>query len=323
MTQTHSVRPYVDIAIGVLKSGRQVCLSKRQSHQHLAGCWEFPGGKIENGETPEEAVTREVQEELGVTVGDWRPLIVVPWAYEKVTVRLHVFCSEAFDENQIDPVGREGQHVRWCQIEQLSEMDFPAANRGIIHALQLPKIFLSIGQFDGLQQGVDRFREALHKGVGLAQFKIKGDLTEERVEAAVLLARLAHEHGARLLLNGKPSLLERIPQADGVVLSSGLAETFQARPISRQKWLAVSVHNPTQAEHALTLEADFLLISPIRKTTAHPDLTPLEWPGLKAWSNTLPVPVYALGGMTLDDTETAVLNGAQGVALSRGLWPDN
>ncbi|MCF6253524.1 MAG: NUDIX domain-containing protein, partial [Thiomicrorhabdus sp.] len=77
---------YKEIAIGVLKRGEKVCLTLRQSHQTFADCWEFPGGKVAQGETVVEALQREFQEELGIETAQWQPLIVIPWRYKEVAV---------------------------------------------------------------------------------------------------------------------------------------------------------------------------------------------------------------------------------------------
>ena len=128
-------KKWVDVAIGLLRRNNAICLSLRQSHQHLADHWEFPGGKIEQGETPQQALTREFKEELGVETTAWQPLIVVPWHYEKVSVRLHVFQTEQCTG---EPQGMEGQCIDWCPMEALKDKHFPEANKAILQALNLP-----------------------------------------------------------------------------------------------------------------------------------------------------------------------------------------
>lgn len=128
-----SLHSYIDIAVGVLQKESKVCLSLRQKHQTHSDHWEFPGGKIEEGETPIEALKREFLEELAVETDDWQPLIIIPWDYEKVSVRLHVYISSEYKN---EPIGNEGQQVKWFELNQLHLLSFPAANKGILKALQ-------------------------------------------------------------------------------------------------------------------------------------------------------------------------------------------
>ena len=311
---------WVEVAIGLLRRNNAICLSLRQSHQHLANHWEFPGGKIEQDETPQQALTREFKEELGVKTLEWKPLIVVPWHYEKVSVRLHVFQTDQFEG---EPRGLEGQLVEWCAIEDLADKHFPEANKGILQALNLPNIYMSIGSFKSQQACLTQFQQALLSGVRLAQFKSKGLEDRAFVTLANSLAELASAKGAKLMLNTTPDVLARVPNAAGIQLSSGQAQNYTERPISQDKLLAISVHTPQQIEHALKLEAELIVISPVKYTSAHPDMTPLGWQGLKEWIADIPVPVYGLGGMQLNDVDEAVKCGAQGIMVTKGVWPES
>lgn len=309
---------YIDIAIGLLMKQDKVCLSLRQSHQHLAGLWEFPGGKIEAGEQAEQALTREFKEELGVDTDNWQHLITVPWHYEKVSVRLQVFQTEDY---QGDPYAREGQQFEWCPISQLAQKSFPEANKGILTALNLPDLYLSIGSYTDAADCIKRFQQVLNRGVKLAQFKSKGLAEAEFIELASALSLEAQQAGAKLMLNSKPELLGQVPHAAGVQLSSTQAQRYQSRPIDESKLLAVSVHTMQQLEHALKIGADMILISPVNYTAAHQDMAPLGWEKLQHMIADIPVPVYALGGMSVEDITSAQQSGAQGVMLTKGVWP--
>ena len=312
-------KPWVEVAIGLLIKEGKVCLTLRQSHQHLAGHWEFPGGKIEQNETPQHALTREFKEELGVDTFNWQPLITVPWHYENVSVRLHVFQTEAFSGQ---PQGLEGQQVEWCPVGMLSEKHFPEANKGILTALALPTIYMKIGAFKSEQACLNQFNQALKQGVKLAQLNSKGFIQTDFIRLANQLADAAMEDNAQLMLSAPPEWLAMVPNAAGLQLSSKEAQSYDSRPISENKWLAISTHNQQQVEHALTLGADIILISPVNTTKAHPDLEALGWQGLQSMIAEIPVPVFGLGGMRLEDASGAVQYGAQGVMLTKGVWPE-
>lgn len=314
-----STANWVEVAIGLLKKADSVCLSQRQSHQHLADHWEFPGGKIEANETPERALQREFAEELGVQTENWQFLMTVPWHYDTVSVRLHVFITDQFSG---EVHGKEGQKIEWCPLASLDQKDFPPANRGILTALRLTDIYLSIGAYRDADDCLDRFRQALEQGIRLAQFKYKDQPEEEWLALASDLCDLAHQYQAKLLLNASLEMVQKVSQADGLQLSSKQAKQHQNRPVSAEKLLSVSAHNLDEMQAALDLEADFLQLSPINATSAHPDLQAIGWEQLKVWLDEVPIPVYALGGMKPQDIEAARAQGAQGVALTRGIWPD-
>ena len=123
----------------IVNANRQVLLSLRPGHVHQGGLWEFPGGKVENGETVLQALKREIFEELGVTVNAAIPLIRVPYRYTDRGVLLDVWQIEDFDG---EAHGREGQRIDWVSIDALTQRQFPEANKAIIQALQLPDAYL-------------------------------------------------------------------------------------------------------------------------------------------------------------------------------------
>ncbi len=117
----------------IVNTDKEVLLALRQSHQHLANLWEFPGGKVEADETVYDALKREIQEELAITVVAAKPLLKVFHDYEDRTVLLDVWHVDQFEGT---PHGQEGQKLQWCAIADLSDIEFPSANISIISALQ-------------------------------------------------------------------------------------------------------------------------------------------------------------------------------------------
>ncbi|HSG62160.1 MAG TPA: 8-oxo-dGTP diphosphatase MutT [Pseudomonadales bacterium] len=116
----------VHVAVGVIVDDNfHILLSQRPDHVHQGGKWEFPGGKVENGESVPQALKRELHEELGIRVLSCFPLCQVKHDYGDKTVLLDTYLVDAFEGQ---PVGKEQQPVAWYAINQLGYVDFPAAN---------------------------------------------------------------------------------------------------------------------------------------------------------------------------------------------------
>lgn len=124
----------VHVAVGVVVNrDRQVLVARRHDRQHQGGLWEFPGGKVAAGESVQQALRRELQEEVNITVRECAALLKIPHDYGDKQVLLdvwyvHVFAGEA--------KGCEGQPVRWVSVEEMATLNFPAANQDIIVAVR-------------------------------------------------------------------------------------------------------------------------------------------------------------------------------------------
>lgn len=310
-----STKPFIDIAVGVLKRNGLICLSQRQKHQSFADCWEFPGGKVESQETLIKALKREFKEELNITTHNWQPLIEIPWHYEKVSVRLHVFETDEFEG---EPQGNEGQKVQWFELAELNNLEFPQANKGIVSALNLPSQYMMNGKYSSVEDALTKIEIALANGIKICQLKNRG-LTESEFDELVQKSIfLCHKKQAKLLLNGEANLLKKHPNADGLQISATDIGLYQHRPVAKDKLLGISTHEDEHIQQALKLEADFLLLSPVKPTSAHPDLQAIGWQGFEKMLKALPIPVYALGGMNPEDVNKAKSHGAQGVAAISG-----
>jgi len=133
-SDSQPARKRVHVAVGVvINSQQEILLAKRADHQHQGGLWEFPGGKVEAGETLPKALGRELHEELAITVTSCEPLLEVAHEYTDKSVLLDVWLVTGFNGQ---PRGVEGQPLAWVSVAELNEYPFPEANVPIVEKLQ-------------------------------------------------------------------------------------------------------------------------------------------------------------------------------------------
>lgn len=123
----------IEVAVGVVfNADGQILVAKRLPHQHQGECWEFPGGKIESGETQSCALKRELFEEVGIQVIDHSPWLEVQHDYTDKVVCLKVHRVTTFTG---EARGLEGQEIRWLSPSEISRLSLPKANEVIVRAL--------------------------------------------------------------------------------------------------------------------------------------------------------------------------------------------
>ncbi|MDF2444991.1 MAG: hypothetical protein K0S46_227 [Moraxellaceae bacterium] len=302
------------VVAAVIRRGDKILIAQRPLDKHMGGLWEFPGGKVEASEPVEEALVRELGEELGITPQQFRPLIRITHDYPDKAVCLDVWDVSGFSG---EPHGREGQAVRWVTATELVQFEFPAANHPIVTAARLPsQYFISPEDRDeaGLLAWLDA---ALGKGAQLLLLRAPGlDERRYRELARACLPR-CHAAGARLMLHGDPAHLQVVP-ADGVHLPFAALEKLGQCPGPERGWLAASVHDLAELRAAERMGVDFVTLSPVQATLSHPGAPAMGWEAFAAIAREARVPVYALGGMTAADEARAWQAGAQGVAGIRG-----
>ncbi len=123
----------VHVAVGVIIREQQFFLTKRLKHAHQGGKWEFPGGKVEKGETVAQALHRELHEEIAIDVLSCQPLLKVNHDYGDKEVLLDVYLVDHF---QHEPIAQEGQSSGWFSLNDLVELNFPEANKAIVEKLK-------------------------------------------------------------------------------------------------------------------------------------------------------------------------------------------
>ncbi len=310
----------IEVVVGVLqRTDGKVLVSERPAGKSLPGHLEFPGGKIEPGETPTAALERELNEELGLAVDALclRPLIRFEHAYPEFSVRLYVYRLEGWAN---EPVGREGQRLSWQAPANLFEASLLPANRPILNALALPSSLLVTPRIEPGKTGA--FRHRLERA--LVNDKPGGMIL--RVSDPALLESLARPlaaaraRGQILILNsGDATPLP--PVFHGLNLPAAALTALDARP-EVGGWIGASVHRVEEAIYARRLGLDYVIAGSVRETPSHPGIKPLGWGGFEKIAVAAGIPTYAIGGIGLADLPRVRARWGQGVAAIRAFWPD-
>jgi 8-oxo-dGTP diphosphatase len=305
----------------ILREDGAFLLGRRPPGTVYAGYWEFPGGKVEAGETPRDALLRELEEELGIRVEQADPWLVREFVYAHAHVRLHFFRVRRW-QNEL----RDLQHdaLAWQQPDAVDVAPLLPANAPILAALRLPD-FYAITQAGGPQgMGIEAqliaLEKALTRGLRLVQLResyLEYQDPAERENFARRAVALCRQHGARLLVNGEFELAQRCG-ADGVHLTSAQLMQLAQRPDF--PLVAASCHNAGELAQAAQLSLDFVVLGAIKETASHPGQPGLGWKACADMLASYPLPVYALGGLSRDDLTATWAAGAQGVAAIRAAW---
>lgn len=296
------------VAVGVVRDGDgRILLTQRAKHVHQGGLWEFPGGKLEAGESVLQALQRELLEEVGINVLDAQPLIKINHRYPDLSVLLDVWQINRFSGLAS---ALEGQAMQWVSPQQLSEFDFPAANLPIITASRLPDRY-AILEGHTTKQVLNHLDKIIQNQVSLVQLRIKS-LPNTEIEAVYRAVwTQCQQHRIRLLVNSDLPLPH--VEADGIHLSSRALLACQTRP-KAYEWVAASCHHLPELKHAENIGVDFVVLAPILPTSTHPEVTPLGWENMTALIEQVNLPVFALGGLDLQDIDQVLHAGGQGIA---------
>jgi 8-oxo-dGTP diphosphatase len=305
-------------AAAIINDKGEVLVSQRKQGKHLGGYWEFPGGKVEQGETLESALIRELKEELDIVPLSSRPLIRTRHCYPEKSVLLDVWKIEAYSGRAR---GVEGQSIAWRCVSELDQIELPPADIPIINALLLPSHYLITGAFSSIADFEKRLSSALQSGIKLVQLRLTHDWVDNHTatevnEIAELCNGLCQQYSAQLMYNLPMEFNSLINQ--GIHLNSKQLLMTQNRP--DHALVSASCHNRQQLEHAQAMGADFAVLSPVQHTRSHADAVPMGWEVFRQLADECDIPVYALGGMTTDDVEQAWNSGAQGIAAIGAFW---
>lgn len=306
----------VEVAAAVIeRPDGTFLLGRRPPNGIYAGWWEFPGGKVEAGETPHQALVRELQEELGIDVECAYPWIMREHAYEHAHVRLHFFRVTEWHGEL-----RDLQHdqLSWQMADDIFVSPVLPANAPVFAGLRLPMQYgITHAAEIGVEVQLEKLQRALSLGLRLVQLREGGLPQDERERFVNAAVEMCHAQGARVLVNGDVELARK-SRADGVHFSAAQLLALDSRP--GFELVAASCHTREELAKAAQLGLDFVAVGTVQSTLSHPDRPALGWDSFSDLVREFPLPVFALGGLSPRDMESARRNGAHGVAAIRSIW---
>ena len=315
MTQ-HS---HLHVAVGVLVNAQnQVLVALRAADSHQGGLWEFPGGKVEQGESVEQALSRELEEELGIRTLDCTPFLRIKHDYSDKSVLLDVWKIHSFSGIA---KGREGQEIQWRNVDALQAKDFPAANERIIRAIRLSEQVAITPQARDFADLKKIIRHLLTVDAAMIYFR------QKEIDAATYRkwfhwANQQCRDRSKTLMYCPPnqSLLRDVAietqalSVSSLHLNSLQLAAVQSRPIAKPFLLSASCHDLQQLQQADALDADFAFLSPVCAPGKYSASPPLGWDKFQQLVTQVNMPVYALGGMEQRDLPTCRAHHGFGIA---------
>ncbi len=314
----------LDVAAAVIeRPDGSYLLGQRAAGTFYPGYWEFPGGKVEAGETARDAIIRELQEELGITVHRADPWLSRTHVYEHAHVRLHFFRVREWSGEVRDHVHAA---LSWQKPGEERVAPMLPANGPLFAALAMPAHYAitqaaRIGVSEQLAALERSLAQGLPQGLRLVQLR-EPDLPEAvRVDFYRQALAMCHAAGARALVHADVALAQAL-NADGVHLPVAQWQALSARPAL--PLVAASCHSGAELAQAAQLGCDFAVLGPVKPTATHPGMPGMGWHEFAEQCQhdgaVPPLLTFALGGLMQDDLDEAWRAGAHGIAGIRSFW---
>lgn len=309
----------VEVAAAILlreiDGNTEFLLAQRPRGKVYSGYWEFPGGKVEPGESLRQALLRELQEELGIKIDRAWPWLSCEFTYPHARVRLKFFRVTSW-HGEILPIEHSG--FVWMKIGDSAPVSpVLPANGPILRALELPATYaLTNATENGIDNELARLDRALNNGLRLIQIRDKALPDVDRRNFATAVMQLARRFNDTIVLvNDDESLASEIG-AHGLHISSDRLSQISQRPPF--EWVAASCHNAAELSLATALNLDFAVLSPVLPTASHTQTQSIGWERFANLIERSSLPIFALGGMKPEMLELARQKGAHGLAMMRG-----
>ncbi|MHA3891525.1 thiamine phosphate synthase [Acinetobacter sp. GXMZU3951] len=292
-------KPNIHVAIALLFHQAKVLVGWRSATQHQGNKHEFPGGKVEQNETPLEACRREVFEEVGVGLNDWHAFDVICHEYDDVVVNLHLFHA-AVPEALLNEIQ---QPWTWYSRSELLNLNFPKANFAILQRLYWPnqiKISEHLAELQQLKPQQLMYWRVEHQAADLEK-----------------LEQLPAELAANLIINWQAwqQLTQPLQKRLAAVhLKQHQLMALKSGELPVGVRFIAACHDLVAMQHAQKIGCDAIFLSPVLATATHPEVSPLGWTRFKEYAQQVDIPVFALGGMRAEALQEAQSHHAYGIA---------
>ncbi len=293
----------IHVAIGLIFNRGKILVGWREEHLHQGGCYEFPGGKVEDNENSQDAVIREIKEEVGIDVTVVKLFHELEFHYPDRDVHLFFYQCLPISQQNIDVPWQ------WVAMDQVIDLAFPAANMPILQRLNWSR-YLAITP-SHLQQ---------------YQFKAEIDLCYLRlaqVNSQVLHHLQQSTENMRWIVRVEDywNLEETLQQQIFAIhLNSRQLYDFKDLKQFKSHNVIAACHTEMDIQQANLLGCDAIFLSPVHATATHPDQLGIGWTTFAKLLQHANMPVYALGGVNILDKDCAIQHGAYGIAGISDFW---
>ena len=297
----------------ILGTGGEVLLAQRPAGKAYAGYWEFPGGKLEPGESGHDALVRELREELGLEVVDAAPWLVQRYTYPHADVELNFFRVFAFTG---EPFGHDGQAFRWQTPGRFDVAPLLPANTAILRALELPPLYGVLPAATlAARSSPTILQRALDQRLELIRIDAAPGAATGARAAIERLVRLAAAAGARVLLGGTEADARALGCA-GVHWTATELRAATTRPADLL--VGATCAHAADIAHAGALGLDFVELEWAATGAADAAAAARGWAEFAQAIAATAVPAFARGRLARTDLAFAQRQGAHGVALVIG-----
>ena len=306
----------VNVSVAVLiNTNHQVLLAQRPPSKPWEGWWEFPGGKIEKNETSVDALYREIYEEIGVKITQFEKWVTRSFTFRGNHITLHFFKVFKW-EGKV--TAKENQKLVWTYLQKPKVSPILPANLFIQKAFDIPKYY-AITNLSETSKKVffNRLQKKISDGLKMVQVREKNISYNEFKIFSREVIKVCKKKNVKVIINSDVNLAYEL-KADGVHLTS--KDLLNIKIIPKDLIVSASCHTKDEVDFADKLNINFLVLSAVKKTLSHPGIQPIGWNKFRKIVNIVNTPIFALGGLGINDYEVALNSGAIGIASQRLIW---